>query len=79
VDVVQKIKAATGDTLAYALDTISEEQTQQAAVRAFGPQGGELLVILQPQDSAVKLREDVKVKCSYLASPRCSWLALTHS
>jgi NADPH:quinone reductase-like Zn-dependent oxidoreductase len=62
-DVVQKIKDATGDTLAYGLDTFGEGSSQEACVRALGPRGGEFLVITSPDESAAKLRADVKLKC----------------
>jgi NADPH:quinone reductase-like Zn-dependent oxidoreductase len=70
-DVVAQIKAATGDAVAFAIDTVSMEDTQQTAIQAIGGQGGELLVLLAPFDSAAKLRPDVKIKCN-LFFPVCS-------
>jgi NADPH:quinone reductase-like Zn-dependent oxidoreductase len=68
-DVVEQIKAATDGGVAYGVDTVSLEDTQLASVRAFGPKGGELLVILGIDDGAAKLRADVQVKCESLFVP----------
>jgi NADPH:quinone reductase-like Zn-dependent oxidoreductase len=70
-DVAQKIKAATGDTLAYALDTWSDEDTQRACVRAMGKSGGEVVILLYPKPGVVDLRDDVKLKCALV--PRCHY------
>lgn len=64
-DVSAKIREATGDSLEYGLDTISEEKTQHASVNAFGKQGGKLIVILGVRDSAARLRSDVRVQRAY--------------
>jgi NADPH:quinone reductase-like Zn-dependent oxidoreductase len=68
-DVVEQIKAATDGGVAYGVDTVSLENTQLASVRAFGPQGGELLVTLWVDEGAAKLRGDVQVKCKSLPVP----------
>jgi NADPH:quinone reductase-like Zn-dependent oxidoreductase len=65
-DVVEQIKAATDGGVAYGVDTVSLEDTQLASVRAFGPQGGELLVTLWVDEGAAKLRGDVQIKGKFL-------------
>jgi NADPH:quinone reductase-like Zn-dependent oxidoreductase len=69
-DVPAKIKEATGDGVAYALDTIAEESTQVACVKAFGAQGGKLVLTLFPADAAKALRPEVKVECASPPAPR---------
>ncbi|KAI0264908.1 hypothetical protein BC834DRAFT_881064 [Gloeopeniophorella convolvens] len=56
-DVVRKIRAATGDALDIALDTISEGATPEQVTGAIGPKGGKVAIIL-PYDSP---RADVTV------------------
>ena len=59
-DVVAKIKAATGDSLKIAFDTISETDSQRISAAALSPSGGKLAVILAPQPEAIG-RTDVQV------------------
>lgn len=61
-DVAAKMREATNDSLKYAFDTIADEQTQQACVKAFGKDGGKLIVTSWVQDSAVCLRSDVQIQ-----------------
>ena len=61
-DAIKKIKAATNDAIHIGLDAISEPDTQQFAVKTFGPGPGHLVVILPPQDALLKLRPDVKIQ-----------------
>ncbi|KAI0264909.1 chaperonin 10-like protein [Gloeopeniophorella convolvens] len=59
-DVVDKIRATTGNVLDIAVDTISEGQTPQQVTSSIGPQGGSVAIIL-PYESP---RADVKVTFS---------------
>ena len=67
---IQKVKAATGDNIHIALDTISEKETKFIAINILA-QGvpGELLVILLPAEGISDVREDVEVTCSSHISP----------
>ena len=61
-DAIKKIKAATNDAIHIGLDAISEPDTQQFAVKTFGPGPGHLVVILPPTDALLKLRPDIKIQ-----------------
>jgi hypothetical protein len=60
--VVEKIRAATGNALDIAFDTISEGKTVEQVVGAIGDKGGKVAIIL-PYESP---RPDVKVVFSML-------------
>ena len=60
-DVVEKIRAATGNALDIAIDTISEGKTIEQATGAIGDKGGNVAITL-PYESP---RPDVKVIFSY--------------
>jgi NADPH:quinone reductase-like Zn-dependent oxidoreductase len=60
-DVVEKIRAATGNALDIAIDTISEGKTTEQVARAIGNKGGKVAITL-PYESP---RPDVKVIFSY--------------
>ena len=70
---IQKVKAATGDKIHVALDTISEEQTQFTAMKVLA-EGvpGRLLIILQAAEGISDVRKDVEVICSFPFSPSCT-------
>ena len=59
-DVVEKIRAYTGNTLEIAIDTISEGKTPKRVTSAIGDKGGRVATIL-PYESP---RPDVEVKLS---------------
>jgi len=59
-DVVSKLKEATNDSIAYGLDTISENGTIQMAQKSFQPSGGRLITILF--DLTNLPREEVKTE-----------------
>ena len=63
---IQKVKAATGDSIRIAIDTISEKETQFTAIKALA-EGvlGKLLVILPPAEGISDVRKNVEVGCSY--------------
>ena len=61
-NVVEKIRAATGNALDIAFDTISEGKTAEQVVGAIGDKGGKVAIIL-PYESP---RPDVKVVFSRL-------------
>jgi NADPH:quinone reductase-like Zn-dependent oxidoreductase len=61
-DVVQKIRASTGNALEIAVDTISEGKTPKQVAGAIGNKGGKVAIIL-PYESP---RPDVKVVFSML-------------
>ena len=62
---IQKIKAATGDKINIALDTVSEKETQFTAIKALAEDApGRLLVILPPAEGIFDVRKDVEVGCS---------------
>ena len=61
---IQKVKAATGDNIHIALDTILEEETQFIAIKTLAEgELGKLLVILLPVEGISDVREDVEVTC----------------
>jgi len=60
--VVEKIRAATGNALDIAVDTISEGQTPQQVTGAIGEKGGKVSIIL-PYTSP---RPDVQAVFSYV-------------
>jgi len=70
---IQKVKAATGDNIHIAIDTVSEKETQFTAIKALA-EGvpGRLLVILPPVEGISDVREDVEVGCSSMFSPTLS-------
>lgn len=51
-DVVKKIKEATGDTIEYGLDCISEGDSTRLAQLAFRPEGGHLITTLIAESHA---------------------------
>ncbi|KAL1940843.1 hypothetical protein VTO73DRAFT_7884 [Trametes versicolor] len=57
VDVVDKIKAATGNSIQYGLDAIGLPETQELSQKVFGPAGGKLITLLWANKTRV--REDV--------------------
>ena len=67
---IQKVKAATGDKIHIALDTISEKETQFIAIKTLA-EGvpGRLLVILLPVEGISDVRKDVEVTCLSHISP----------
>jgi hypothetical protein len=72
---IQKIKAATGDKIHIALDTVSEKETQFTAIKALAEGApGRLLVILPLAEGISDVRKDVEVGCSstfpYLSQSR---------
>jgi NADPH:quinone reductase-like Zn-dependent oxidoreductase len=60
--VVEKIRAATGNALDIAIDTISEGKTPEQATGAIGNKGGKVATILRYES----LRPDVKVIYSFV-------------
>jgi len=60
---IQKVKAATGDNIHIAIDTISEKETQFTAIKALA-EGvpGRLLVILPLVEGITDVRKDVDVQ-----------------
>ena len=62
---IQKVKAATGDKIHVALDTISGEQTQFTSIKVLA-EGvpGRLLIILQAAEGISDVRKEVEVICS---------------
>jgi len=63
---IQKVKAATGDKIHIALDTISEKETQFTTLKALAEDvPGKLLVILPPVEGIRDVRKDVEVGCSF--------------
>ena len=71
-EVVTKIKAATGNSIKSALDTISEKESLRITADSIGSQGGKVVVLLPPSPEATS-RKDVEFKreClhQFLASP----------
>ncbi|KEP53701.1 putative zinc-binding oxidoreductase ToxD [Rhizoctonia solani 123E] len=70
-DMVQQIQKATGNSLKYAFDTISEADTQTACVRSLAPAPkeatpGKVVVILLPNKDAKALRNDVVIQHTLL-------------
>jgi len=64
-DMIQKVKAATGDKIHIVLDTISEKETQFVAIKALVEGApGRLLVILPLAEGISDVRNDVQVRCS---------------
>jgi len=63
-NVVEKIRAATGNALDMAFDTISQGETQKQVTGAIGNEGGKVAAIL-PYENA---RPDVRVVFSNLPS-----------
>ena len=64
-DVVEQIKKATGDSLKWAFDTVSEAETQAICVKSLAP-GGKVVVVLLPDDNAKALRKDVEIQHTLL-------------
>ncbi|EIN05801.1 alcohol dehydrogenase [Punctularia strigosozonata HHB-11173 SS5] len=65
-DVSQKIKEATGGTLALALDAYGTAETQEKTVRAFGSGPGKLVTTFLVDPSVQALRDDVEMKGTML-------------
>ncbi|KAG8709048.1 hypothetical protein FRC09_000899 [Ceratobasidium sp. 395] len=66
-DVVEKIQNATGNTLKFAFDTISEGESQFICVKSLAPASegttpGKVVVVLAPNKEAVALRSDVVIQ-----------------
>ena len=61
-DAIGKIKEITKDSLHHALDTISQASSQAFCSKVFGPGGGKVIVILDPEPEAVELRKDVNIQ-----------------
>ncbi|CAE6363335.1 unnamed protein product [Rhizoctonia solani] len=64
-DLVQQIQRATGNSLKFAFDTISEANTQTACVKSLASQGttpGKVVVALLPNKDAQALRKDVVIQ-----------------
>ncbi|TFY63725.1 hypothetical protein EVJ58_g3092 [Rhodofomes roseus] len=57
-EAVQQIKAATGDSIALAVDTISLAQSEAFASRVIKPGGGRVVLLLAPEEEG-QVREDV--------------------
>ncbi|KAI0337936.1 GroES-like protein [Trametopsis cervina] len=60
--VVEKIKAATKNSLHLALDTISSAETQSLVVRSLADGPGKIIVLQKPEEEAIKLRSDVTIQ-----------------
>ena len=60
-EVVTKIKAATGNSIKSALDTISEKESLRITADSIGSQGGKVVVLLPPSPE-VTSRKDVEFK-----------------
>lgn len=56
---VSQIREVTRDSLHYALDAISSEESQVLTLSAFGPGPGKLVVIVPLAEKAMQLRPDV--------------------
>ncbi|KAI0682215.1 GroES-like protein [Earliella scabrosa] len=56
-EVVQDIKAATGDTIQFAIDCISTKASQQISQDVIKPGGGKVLILLGPEE--IEVRADV--------------------
>ncbi|EMD39360.1 hypothetical protein CERSUDRAFT_112991 [Gelatoporia subvermispora B] len=59
-EVVQKVKAATGDSLKEGFDTISLKESQALTAQVINPTGGKIVLLLNPIPEA-KVRDDVHV------------------
>ena len=64
---MSKIKKATGDSIKKAVDTISEKESQRITAEAIAPSGGEVVLVLGPQEGATS-RTDVKFKRAFSLS-----------
>ena len=66
---IQKVKAAAGDSIRTVIDAISEKETQFTAIKAL-TEGvpGRLLVVLPAVEGISDVRKDVEVECSYTLS-----------
>jgi len=58
-DVVNKLKKATGDTIKYGIDCVTNGESYRKSQLAFGPQGGHLITTLFEIEDLP--RSDVKV------------------
>ncbi|KAG9127727.1 hypothetical protein FRC07_010339 [Ceratobasidium sp. 392] len=65
-DVVEQIQNATGNTLKFAFDTISEGESQFICVKSLAPASegapGKVVVVLAPNKEAIALRNDVVIQ-----------------
>ncbi|KAG8709096.1 hypothetical protein FRC09_000863 [Ceratobasidium sp. 395] len=66
-DVVEQIQNATGNTLKFAFDTISEGESQFICVKSLAPAPeetapGKVVVVLAPNKEAIALRSDVVIQ-----------------
>ena len=66
---MSKVKAVSGDSIRAAFDTISQPSSQKIAVNAIRPDGGKVIVILNPVEEAANLRKEVKVQRECPALP----------
>ncbi|KAH9928552.1 GroES-like protein [Epithele typhae] len=64
-DVIDQIKAATGGTLAKAVDTISEKDSQRICAESMGPAGGHVVLVLFRVPEATQ-RTDVAFKTTLI-------------
>lgn len=59
-DVVTKIKEATGDSVAYAVDAISVAASQRISAEVIAPTGGKVVLVQFPVAGATE-RKDVQI------------------
>ncbi|KAI0093485.1 zinc-binding oxidoreductase ToxD [Irpex rosettiformis] len=65
-EVVDKIKAVTGNTIHLALDTISSLDSQTLTINSLAPGPGKLQLMMPPVDTISKLRQDITIAMSNL-------------
>ncbi|KAJ7066266.1 GroES-like protein [Mycena amicta] len=58
---VEEIKKATGGKLSLVVDAVSENHSTELAVKAFGPDGGIISVVLPVDDSVKNGRTDISI------------------
>jgi NADPH:quinone reductase-like Zn-dependent oxidoreductase len=63
-EVTKKIREATGNTLRYAADCMSEEETLELVNNCMGDEGGVISAILSGTSEGVNLKKGVTVKAS---------------
>jgi NADPH:quinone reductase-like Zn-dependent oxidoreductase len=62
-DVADKIRQVTGDSLAYGVDAITEGDSVEKCVAAFGKTGGKLIILRTLPQDFKPLRTDVEIQC----------------
>ncbi|KAJ6462099.1 GroES-like protein [Mycena sanguinolenta] len=62
--VVEEIKKATDGKLSLVVDAISENHSTELAVKAFGPDGGIISIVLPVDDSVKQGRTDISIVSS---------------